>query len=301
VQSFVEWGHARGLLGLLGVRVMGVVNLTPDSFSDGGELTEGTGDTVAVAAAVRRCERFVREGADLIDVGGESTRPGSETVGVAREISRVVPLLERLFGSSSGFAVPVSIDTRHAEVARAAMAAGAAIINDVSGLADPDMAKVAAQTKAGLVLGHLRGKPQHMQDRVAFKDLIREVTEELRASVDRALAAGVERDHIVVDPGIGFGKTAEQSAALVASSQVLREATGCPVLIGASRKSFIGAITGRDVKDRLAGSLAAALVAADHDASILRVHDVKETVDALCVARAIREAARLRSTSRSGT
>jgi len=262
---------------------------------------ETTGDAVDVSAAVRRCEALVAEGADLVDVGGESTRPGSQAVDTAMEIGRVVPLLERLFGSSGGFRVPLSIDTRHAAVARAAMAAGAAIINDVSGLADPELAGVAARTKAGLVLGHLRGQPEHMQEQVDFTDLIREVTDELVRSVERALRAGVERDYIVVDPGIGFGKTAEQSAALVASSQVLGEATGCPVLIGASRKSFVGAITGRDVKGRLAGSLAAALVAADHGASILRVHDVRETVDALRVAGAIRDAARLRSTSRSRT
>jgi dihydropteroate synthase len=270
---------------------MGVVNVTPDSFSDGGDLMEAQGDAVDLSAALRRCEQLFAQGADLVDVGGESTRPGSEAVGASREISRVVPLIERLFGSSKGFAVPISIDTRHAKVARAAMAAGAAIINDVSGLADPQMAKVAAETNAGLVLGHLRGQPKHMQKDIAFADLLKEVTDELATSVERARKAGVQHDHIVVDPGIGFGKTAEQSAALVAAGETLGNATGCPVMIGASRKSFIGAITGRAMDERLAGSLAAALVAADHGAAILRVHDVKQTIDALRVARAIRKAA----------
>jgi dihydropteroate synthase len=282
------WLHARGATTLGQPRVMAVVNVTPDSFFDGGKLMAAGSEVPNVSVVARRCAQLLAQGADLLDVGGESTRPGATPVAPAQEAARVLPVIERLV--ADGVGAPISIDTRHAEVARAAIAAGAAIVNDVSGLGDSAMADVVARTRAGLVVGHLRGEPRTMQEDVRFADLLREVTCELIASVERAVAAGVERARIVVDPGIGFGKTAEQSAALVAAAGWLREATGCPVLIGASRKSFLGALAGERGSDRLIGSVAAALVAVERGASILRVHDVRETVEALAVARAIRAA-----------
>lgn len=293
-----EWLHARGSLALDRPRVMGVVNLTPDSFHDGGKLVVDEIDAPNLAVAVRRCEQIVLAGADILDVGGESTRPGAETIGDERECARVLPLLERLRQHATLASVPVSIDTRHAEVARRAALAGAVIVNDVSGLADPAMADVVAAANAGLVIGHLRGEPATMQRGIRFADLLGEVADELAAAVERAVAAGTSRAHILVDPGLGFGKTAEQSAALVASAGWLRAATGCAVLIGASRKSFLGSLLGAPkgdgrsdrTADRLVGSLAAALIAAERGAAVLRVHDVRETVEALAVARAVRVA-----------
>lgn len=271
---------------------MGVVNLTPDSFHDGGKLVVDEVDAPNVSVAVRRCEQLVAAGADILDLGGESTRPGAPVISVDRECARVLPVLERLRDTPSLVDVPLSIDTRHAEVAREALARGVVIVNDVSGLADPKMAAVVADARAGLVIGHLRGEPASMQRNIRFADLLGEIASELAAAVERALAAGSTRDQLVVDPGIGFGKTAEQSAALVASANWLRSATGCPVMIGASRKSFLSAILGpadaRRPADRLVGSLAAALIAVERGAAILRVHDVRETVEALGVARAIR-------------
>lgn len=278
------WVHSAGVLSLERPRVMGIVNLTPDSFHDGGRLYEG--ERLDVAAAVRRSEALRREGADILDLGGESTRPGAQPVDPRVELERVLPVLRGL----AGLDVAVSVDTRHAGVAREAIAAGAAIVNDVSGLADPDMARVVADSEAGLVIGHMRGDPATMQREVRFVDLLREITDELAEAVERAVSAGIERPRIVVDPGIGFGKTAEQSAALVAASNWLRQATRCPVMIGASRKSFLSAIVGGGPHDRLPGSLAAALVAVERGASVLRVHDVVATVHALAVARSIRAA-----------
>jgi len=268
--------------------VMAVVNLTPDSFYDGGKLMVDELDLANVSVALRRCEQLVQWGADILDVGGESTRPGAAEVPPDRERQRVLPLLDAL--RQRALEVPISVDTRHAATAEAAVAGGAAIVNDVTGLSDPAMADVVARTGAGLVVGHLRGEPRTMQDRIGFVDLLGEVTDELGATVERAVAAGIPRERILVDPGIGFGKTAEQSAALVAAAGWLRAATGCHVLVGASRKSFLGVLAGSQGSDRLIPSLAAALVAAERGASVLRVHDVRETVQALAVARAVRTA-----------
>lgn len=282
------WVHARGVLTLDRARVMAIVNLTPDSFFDGGRLLAGT--DVDAGAAVQRCRALVEQGADILDLGGESTRPGAEAVAPALELRRVLPVLHRLITDPALASVAISVDTRRAEVAAAVMAAGAAIINDVSGLADPAMAEVVARTRAGLVLGHMRGEPATMQRDIQFTDVLAEVAAELRDAVMRALRAGVANDRIVVDPGIGFGKTAEQSAALVAASEYLVQETGCPVLIGASRKGFLGTITGRPVGERTTASVAAAVVAVERGASIVRVHDVAATVDALRVAAAVRQA-----------
>jgi dihydropteroate synthase len=280
------WVHARGVMSLARPRVMAIVNVTPDSFSDGGRFLRAEDREPDVDAIAAIAAQLQAEGADILDIGGESTRPGAAPVDPEAEIARVLPVIERL----RGLDVPLSIDTRRASVARAAVEAGAAIINDVSGLADPEMAEVAARSGAGLVVGHMRGVPATMQQGIRFGDLLREVTDELAAAVERAVEAGVERPRIVVDPGIGFGKTAEQSAALVAAAGWLRQATRCPVLVGASRKSFLSAIVGGGPHDRLPGSLAAALVAVERGASVLRVHDVVETVHALAVARSIRAA-----------
>ncbi len=285
--SSVRWRHALGSLSLSRARVMAIVNVTPDSFFDGGQFL-GEHDAAADVPAVRsRCRAFVREGAAILDVGGESTRPGARPVEPAAERARVEPVIRALASDPELDGAVVSVDTRRASVARAALAAGAAIINDVSGLADPAMATVAAEAGAGLVIGHLRGVPETMQARISFAALVREVGDELSAAVARALREGVSKDRIMIDPGIGFGKTAAQSAALVVAARALRERVGCPVLIGASRKSFLGAITRRAASERLSGSLAAALLAVQHGASVVRVHDVAATVDALRVASAL--------------
>lgn len=288
--SFVPalWVHARGVVELGRPRVMAIVNVTPDSFYDGGRLHDGR--STQVSAALEHARQCVAHGADILDVGGESTRPGAAPVDPEEERARVVPIIEALRADPALADVPISIDTRRATVAAAALAAGASIVNDVSGLGDEAMVEVVARSEAGLVLGHLRGEPRTMQREIRFAHVLREVTDELAASVERAVAAGVTRPRIVVDPGIGFGKTAEQSAALVAAAGWLREATRCPVLVGASRKSFLGTLMGGLVGDRLAGSLAAALVAVERGASVLRVHDVGQTVQALAVASAIRRA-----------
>ncbi|MBK6916879.1 MAG: dihydropteroate synthase [Deltaproteobacteria bacterium] len=273
---------------------MAVVNLTPDSFHDGGKLVAEGSDAPNVTVALRRCQQLVAQGASVLDIGGESTRPGAEPVSPAIELARVLPLLQRLAGDTTLTAVPVSVDTRHAEVAAAAIAAGAAIVNDVSGLADPAMLDVIAASRAGLVVGHLRGEPRDMQRDIRFADVLGEVADELAHTVERAVAAGVARARILVDPGIGFGKTAEQSAALVAASGWLRAATGCGVLIGASRKSFLAALVpdggASASSDRMVASVTAAVIAVERGAAVLRVHDVKETACALAVARGLADA-----------
>ncbi|MCB9752731.1 MAG: dihydropteroate synthase [Myxococcales bacterium] len=301
-RSPASWRHAAGSLALLRARVMAIVNVTPDSFYDGGRLLRDDARAPDLPVVRSRCRALAREGAAILDVGGESTRPGARAVSPAEERARVVPVIRAPARDEALAGALISVDTRRAEVARAAVAAGAAIINDVSGLADPEMARVAAETGAGLVLGHMRGVPETMQTSIGFTDLLREVAEELRASVARARAAGVAPEQLVIDPGVGFGKTAEQSAALVVASRTLRELVGYPVLIGASRKSFLGAITRRAVDDRMSASVAAAVLAVRHGASVVRVHDVVETVDALRVAAALERAydERVASASRAG-
>ncbi|HEY8376642.1 MAG TPA: dihydropteroate synthase [Nannocystis sp.] len=291
------WSHAHGALDVAVPRVMAIVNVTPDSFFDGGNLVPPDRDDPNVSVAVRLCRAYVKQGADILDVGGESTRPGSAPVDPQVELRRVLPVLRGLFADAALAGVPISVDTRRAVVAREAVAAGAAIINDVSGLADPDMARVAADTGAGLVIGHLRGEPATMMRAIHFERLLPEIAGELARAVERALRAGVAGDKIAVDPGIGFGKTIEQSAALVGASHYLMRETGCPVVIGASRKAFLGAIglpgpaaRTRPVEERLIPSIAAAVVAAGTGAAVIRVHDVGPTAEALRVARAIRDA-----------
>lgn len=257
--------------------VIGILNLTPDSFSDGGELA-------TLDAALRRAEAMVEDGAAVLDVGGESTRPGAQPVPEEEERRRVLPFLE---AAARRFPVPLSIDTRKAAVARAALDAGAVIVNDTSALAaDPAMAAVVAERGAGVVLMHMRGEPATMQGLATYADVAGEVAEELARAVARALAAGIRRDAIVVDPGIGFAKTPEQNLTL------LRElgrivALGYPVLVGPSRKSFIGAVLGLPPKERVEGTIAACVLALAAGARLFRVHDVRAVRRALTVSHAI--------------
>ena len=253
-----------------GTAIMGVLNVTPDSFSDGGRHAE-------TDRAVTRGLEMAEQGARIIDVGGESTRPGSDPVSPAEEMARVVPVIERLAGRTASL---ISIDTTKAAVARAALEAGAHIVNDVSGLMfDPEMAGVVREFDAGLVIMHMRGTPKSMQADPRYDDVVGEVASFLAAQVQTACRAGIAVDRIAVDPGIGFGKTLEHNLALIRHLPRLTEMTGRPVLVGLSRKRWIGAITGREVDDRLAGSLAAMAFAIGRGARIIRAHDVKESCD----------------------
>ncbi|HEY3451928.1 MAG TPA: dihydropteroate synthase [Myxococcales bacterium] len=267
-----EWGSRTYL--------MGVVNVTPDSFSDGGK--HATADT-AVAAG----ERLAAEGVDLIDIGGESTRPGSEPVPVEKELSRVVPVVERL---SKLVDVPLSVDTTKAKVVEEAARAGAGFANDISGLTfDPDMAPTCARLGLPVCAMHLRGRPRTMQEAPTYFDLVGEVIEGLQASLDLAARSGLPAEQIVVDPGLGFGKTAEHNLFLLRNLGQLR-ALGRPILVGASRKSFIGKVTGRAVGERLPGSLAVLAAAVLGGADLIRVHDVAESKVAAQVVDAIARA-----------
>jgi dihydropteroate synthase len=265
---------------------MGVLNVTPDSFSDGGRFTR-------IDAAVAHAVRLREEGAHLVDVGGESTRPGAERVDAATEIARVVPVLRELAAAG----VPTSIDTTRAEVARAALAAGASVINDVSGgLADAEMASVVADAGVPWVIMHWRGHSRHMQELAHYTDVVAEVRDELCRRVDAALRAGVSADRIILDPGLGFAKLPAHNWRLSAHLSEL-VALGFPVLVGASRKSYLGALlagpdgTPRPVGQREAATVATSLLAIQAGAWGVRVHDVQATVDALKVLAAT-EAAR---------
>jgi dihydropteroate synthase len=261
-----------------GVFIVGVLNVTPDSFSDGGRYLEPE-------AGVEHALRLAAEGADLIDVGGESTRPGAAEVSEEEERRRVVPVLERL--SRGRFPVPISVDTSRASVARAALDAGAAMVNDVRALADPELARVVATAGVPVVLMHMRGSPRDMRERAVYGDVVAEVRSELAEAMARATRAGVAEDRILLDPGIGFAKTAEQSVAVLARLPELA-GLGRPIYVGPSRKSFIGAITGAPAEERLAGTLAAVTAAVLGGATFIRVHDVAAARQASRVAAALR-------------
>lgn len=265
-----------------GPYVVGVLNVTPDSFSDGG-LFLGTREAVAQAL------RLAAEGADLLDVGGESTRPGATPVSAEEEISRVLPVLESLAGA--GFPLPISIDTRKVEVARRALGAGAAMVNDVQGLCDPALAELVAGEGIPVVLMHMRGTPSDMRSHAQYRDVVDDVRRELEAALERAEALGVDRRRIVLDPGLGFAKTAEQSLEVLARLGELH-ALGRPLYIGPSRKSFLGATTGAPVEERLPATLAAVSAAVLAGAAFVRVHDVAAARQAARVAAAVREAGR---------
>lgn len=253
---------------------MGVVNVTPDSFSDGGRY-------VSADMAVAHATQLLESGADILDVGGESTRPGAMRVPVAEEIRRVVPVLRRL----QALGVPLSIDTRKPEVMLAALDAGVDMVNDIAALeADGALESVAA-TNVAICLMHMQGEPQSMQDAPRYADVRGEVLAYLARRRDAALAAGVARERIVLDPGFGFGKTFEQNVALFRAMTAMMDELHCPFLIGVSRKSMLGQITGRPIESRMPASIVAAALAARAGAAIIRVHDVAETVDALNVWR----------------
>ena len=250
---------------------MGIVNVTPDSFSDGGMFPDAD-------AAAEHGRRLAEQGANLLDVGGESTRPGPAPIPAAEELRRVVPVIRRLAGSVR---VPISIDTSKSEVARAALEAGASIINDVTALGgDPDMAGLAARSRAMVVLMHMRGEPRTMQHRPRYNDVVADVARFLARAARRAQDAGIARERIVLDPGLGFGKTPAHNLELLRElRRIVR--LGYPVLVGPSRKSFIGRTVGGEPRERLGGTLAAVEAARRARARLVRVHDVQATVQFL--------------------
>ena len=271
------------------VTIVGVLNLTPDSFSDGGRFVTAS-EQVDVAAGVCAAEELVAAGAHVLDLGGESTRPGAGEVPVEVEIRRTRPLVERL---AQRIDTPISIDTRKEKVARAALASGARIVNDISGLrSDPGIAELCAATGATLILGHMRGTPESMQIAPRYDDVLAEVARELESSIEIALAAGVAREQLVIDPGIGFGKRLEDNLQLIAHAGWLRERLALPILIGHSRKSFLGKITGDPVDEREVATTAVSGIAAFTGADALRVHDVASARRAASVGRALRGARR---------
>ncbi|MGQ0429202.1 MAG: dihydropteroate synthase [Gammaproteobacteria bacterium] len=255
--------------------VMGILNVTPDSFSDGGRHFE-------LPHALERARQMVEEGAAIVDVGGESTRPGAAPVAADEELRRVLPVIERL---AAELPVPVSVDTRKPEVMRQALAAGAAMVNDVAALAAPGALEALADSDAAVCLMHMQGEPGTMQQAPRYDDVVAEVRAFLRAQVARCTAAGIALSRIVVDPGFGFGKTLAHNLELLRGLSAIA-ADGPPVLVGLSRKSMVGQLTGRAAGDRLAGSVALAVLAAANGARIVRAHDVAPTVDALKVAAA---------------
>ena len=249
------------------VAVMGVLNLTPDSFYDGGRYrTE--------KEILKRVEQMIEEGADIIDIGGESTRPGSDRVSVEEELRRTIPYLRKI---RDLFDIPLSIDTYKAKVAKEAIEAGAEMVNDISGLRfDPEMAEVISSKNASVVLMHIKGTPKNMQDNPFYESLMDEIISYLRKSLEIALKAGIDFDRILIDPGIGFGKTVEHNLFILKNLEELRILRR-PILIGVSRKSFIGKVLNLPVEERLFGSLAATSVAVMNGARIVRCHDVRET------------------------
>lgn len=256
-------------------KIMGVLNVTPDSFSDGGKFN-------TIQNAVTQAQRLVREGADVVDIGGESSRPGSEPVSVEEELKRIIPVFEALEGS---IAVPLSIDTLKPEVAEAALKRGATIVNDISGLCNEKMREVVAQFNATAVIMHMQGVPKDMQLDPEYEDVVEDVKQFFKERIAKANEAGIR--NIILDPGIGFGKTLNHNLTLLRCLDEFTE-LGYPILVGTSRKSFIGALTGdAPINDRLEGTLASVVLAAEYGATWVRVHDVREVDRALKVANAV--------------
>jgi len=260
-------------------RVMGILNVTPNSFSDGGRYFN-------LPRALEHAKQMIRDGADIIDIGGESTRPGAVPVSVDDELARVLPLVEALAGSN----IAVSVDTRKPQVMRQAIAAGASMINDVNALRAPDALETASSADVGVCLMHMQGEPRTMQNAPGYGNVVSEVRDFLVERAEACVDAGIARESIVLDPGYGFGKRLAHNLALIRDLPVF-VATGYPVLMGVSRKSSLGEITGRAIDQRLAASLAAGLACVARGARLLRVHDVRETVDALKVWSAVEHAA----------
>jgi dihydropteroate synthase len=259
--------------------VVGILNVTPDSFSDGGNFVDPE-------AAAEHAATMLDEGAGIIDVGGESTRPGSDPVSAEEEARRVVPVIERIVAARPG--TVISVDTYRAATAAAALEAGACIVNDVSALrGDPRKASVVAKAGCPVILMHMQGEPKTMQSEPRYKDVVREVTDFLRSRAEHAVATGVSRENIIVDPGIGFGKTVDHNLALLRGLEAVAH-LGFPVLLGASRKRFIGSITGRgEAAERVFGTVATTVLAYEKGATLFRVHDVRANSEALAVAEAV--------------
>lgn len=247
-------------------KIMGILNVTQDSFSDGSSYLEED-------KAIEHGKKMVKEGADIIDIGGESTRPFSNSISEKEELKRVIPVIEKL---SEEVKVPISIDTYKPKVAEEALKSGASMVNDITGLRDKNMINLVAKYDVPVVVMHMRGMPQNMQENLEYKDLIYEIIYYLKKNIDKAIEMGVNRDKIIIDPGIGFGKTVEHNLEIIRSLTSF-QSLGYPVLIGPSRKSFIGKTLNKEVNERLEGSLAVAAISAWNDVDILRVHDVKET------------------------
>lgn len=254
--------------------VMGILNITPDSFSDAGQYQH-------LEFALSRAEQMIADGADIIDIGGESSRPGAPPLPLQDELQRVMPVLYALRDCGK----PLSVDTYKPEVMREAILAGADMINDINGFRAPGAIDAVRDSDCALCIMHMQSVPQTMQDQPQYDDVVREVIDFLRERIDILTAAGIAHERLCVDPGFGFGKTVEQNYALLRATRQLRSELDLPVLAGLSRKSMIGAVTGRPVEQRLAGSVAGALAAVAQGAEIIRVHDVAETVDALKVWR----------------
>ncbi|HEX2129016.1 MAG TPA: dihydropteroate synthase [Solirubrobacterales bacterium] len=260
-------------------QVMGIVNVTPDSFSDGGLFLDAE-------RAIQHGRELAAEGAEILDIGGESTRPGAEPVPVAAELERTEPVV-RALTAPDGPGVPVSIDTSKAEVAAAALDAGAAIVNDVTALrADPDLGALCAERGCEVVLMHMLGEPRTMQDNPVYDDVVADVKSFLAGRIETAVAAGIAEEKISIDPGVGFGKTLVHNLELLRRLDELAE-LGRPLVVGTSRKRFIGALTGRDVGDRVGGTVASNVLALAGGADVFRVHDVRAVREALDVAEVI--------------
>ncbi len=259
--------------------LMGIVNVTPDSFSDGGKWT-------SLSAAVDHALQLAADGAEILDIGGESTRPDADPVSEVEELARVIPVISRLAGLTK---VPISIDTMKAAVAREALAAGAQIVNDVSALtADPRMTEVCANSTCGVIVMHMQGTPKTMQLNPHYEDVVQEVDAYLQTRVDQLAAAGIHPDRIMIDPGVGFGKTAQHNLELLSNVCKFR-ASGRPVLIGHSRKGFLGKLVGRKVDNRLASTIGVSIALAEQHADVLRVHDVAAVRDAILAWHTIRQ------------
>lgn len=273
-QDNLQFGRFHFRTGQPGARplVMGILNVTPDSFSDGGRF-------YSLEAALSRAEQMIADGVDIIDIGGESSRPGADILSVDEELRRVMPVLYALRDCGK----PISVDTCKPDVMREVIAAGADMINDINGFRAPGALSAVKDADCALCIMHMLNDPQTMQQQPEYVDVVREVTEFLSLQATRMTDAGIERERLCIDPGFGFGKTVEHNLALLRQLAAIRQATGLPLLAGLSRKSMLGAITGKPVEQRLAASIAAALAAAAAGAAIIRVHDVAETVDALAV------------------
>ena len=256
--------------------VMGILNITPDSFSDGGKY-------LPLSSALRHAEQMIASGVDIIDIGGESTRPGSDAVSFQEELDRVLPIVEALKDCGK----PLSIDTNKPEIMKAVLDAGADMINDICGFQSEASKQAVADSSCGLCVMHMQGNPKTMQEKPHYQDVVREVTAFLVEQVDSLTQSGIARERIVIDPGFGFGKIKEDNIQLLKNMAGLERTVGLPVLAGLSRKTVIGQITGKPVEKRLAGNLAMALAAVRYGAMILRVHDVDETVDALKIWQAV--------------